>query len=134
MNHSLDHPHNKSTVSESELNISKKRIKTEEGSISRKEISSKMSDELKQEKNRLCARKCRMKKKEYVKNLEDEIERLRNELSECRKELCEYKNKEKDEFASQFPKLETPIKDTKINSGDAIRIKPKKILKEYMVI
>lgn len=107
-----------------------KRLKPEDDSES-PTISLMEKDKL--ERNRICARECRRRKKIYVKNLEQQIKNLKNELVECRRELSSYKVKEQEEFFSQF-NMEEVLGET---SGPAIAEKAltnsKRLIKKHLV-
>eukprot|EP00826_Nyctotherus_ovalis_P018272 TRINITY_DN15453_c0_g1_i11.p2 TRINITY_DN15453_c0_g1~~TRINITY_DN15453_c0_g1_i11.p2 ORF type:complete len:135 (-),score=32.96 TRINITY_DN15453_c0_g1_i11:788-1192(-) len=57
-------------------------------------LADQMSRNEKQERNRVCARKCRLRKKLYLENIEKENRELKNEIIKYRKELSAYKAKE----------------------------------------
>jgi hypothetical protein len=54
----------------------------------------KVSKDVKQERNRICARECRLRKKLHLENMEKENRMLRKEIARCCKELSMYKAKE----------------------------------------
>jgi hypothetical protein len=62
---------------------------------SSKDIQKKSQKEIKQERNRVCARECRKRKKQYMNRLEDEVRLLKQELLTCKKELEILKSKQR---------------------------------------
>ena len=60
------------------------------------------TEKVKLERNRICARECRMRRKEQIKNMESQLKELRIELDICRKELNKYKEKEEQNYFSYF--------------------------------
>ncbi len=60
----------------------------------------------KQERNRVCARECRKRKKQYMETMEEQVKVLRTELAECRKELAVLRAKEQQGLFSQFSVLQ----------------------------
>jgi len=94
---------------------------------------SNLSEKDKLERNRICARECRKRKKIYVKGLELEIKNLRSELVECRKELSRYKLKEQEKFFSQFNMdMELP-ENPEPTIVDKQLASSKRLIKKYIV-
>ena len=90
-------------------------------------------EKVKLERNRICARECRMRKKEYVKQMEIKIKRLQNEIVECHKELNKYKNREQQSFFNQINMKEVDPNDIDIDMGDQGSPNSKKLLNDYIV-
>jgi hypothetical protein len=92
-----------------------------------------LSEKDKLERNRICARECRKRKKMYIKSLELQMKSLKSELIECRRELSTYKLKEQEKFFGQFSvKMELPetpnptVPDKQIANS-------KRLIKKYIV-
>jgi len=67
---------------------------TENNSIKPTNNEEQIPKNERQERNRVCARKCRLRKKMYLQNIEKENRMLKNEIIKYRKELNTYKAKE----------------------------------------
>ncbi len=96
------------------------------------------SRKAKQERNRVCARECRKRKKMYLENMEAQVKALREELMECRKELARYKAKEQEGVLARFNDtqlLSDAFRKVEINTGKGKggENNPKELLKQYMV-
>ena len=85
-----------------------KRVKPEDNSegIKLDSLIESGSDEetkkTKQERNRVCARECRKRRKQYLESIEGQVQQLREELVACRRELQRYKAREQEGLLSQF--------------------------------
>lgn len=87
----------------------------------------------KQERNRICARKCRLRKKIYLESIEKENRILKDEIIRYRKELNAYKAKEEAELLKNLS-----INTIKTDSIEKLKTNstatPKEMLHNYMVI
>lgn len=98
-------------------------------------LAEQMCRNEKQERNRVCARECRLRKKLYLENIEKENKMLKNEIIKYRKELSVYKAKEEAGLLAtlnidaiiehSFDKLKTALS----SAGSA-----KEVYNNYMVI
>lgn len=86
-----------------------KRFKPEPSLENKQETCDDLTEQAKLERNRICARECRERKKVYLKSLELQIKDLQKEVQECRKELNKYKQKEQEEFFTQFNNQGAPL-------------------------
>ena len=111
-----------------------KRIKPDDGSRSDFSLCDKSSETSRQKRNRLSAKKFRLRKKEYIKKLEAEIERLNYEIAGYRNQLDYYKNKEKQKYCPELNSKNVTIEDFKLEEIKGSRSKAIHILEDYQVI
>ena len=120
-------------LNQNTIQIPKKRLKSESDCNLDTLIIDKSSETAKQERNRLCAKKFRTKKKEYVKKLEAEIERLKKVIIGYKNQVDYYKNKEIKEFAPELNIQEVTMNNFKLEEIMKSRSKASQILNNYLV-
>lgn len=79
----------------------------------------------KREKNRVSARECRQRKKEYLKNIESELIKVKHELDDCRKQLANFQESKETKKVGEINLLQQ-LRFTK----DQFLAKAKEILAE----
>jgi hypothetical protein len=87
----------------------------------------------KQERNRVCARKCRLRKKLHLENIEKENKILRAEVIKYRKELNTYKTKEEAGLLGSLS-INTIKSETVEKLKARTTANSKELLNNYMVI
>jgi len=117
-----------------------KRIKPEKAFATYSPIHSDDDEEskkTKQERNRLCARECRLRKKVYLESMEAQVKILRKELAECRKELEKYKEQANEKILEKNNIMQKAIdpfkKFLEENKETKTEIYARDLIKNYIV-
>lgn len=119
------------SIAESRTVKKRRRLKAEEDFEFSEESVGDSLGMNKLERNRICARECRRRKKIYVKSLEQQIKSLKNELIECRRELSSYKYEEQKKCFDQL-NMESILPDNP-TLADKQMANSKRLITKYIV-